>query len=194
MAIANKISTTAMSTNRAKVCIYPTAVPLHPGAAYVDLPFDIAKRAKPVRGEEPRTSLFGRRRAFSPSLAAIRQPTCSPLSPQRERGFGGEGQLSLDAIVGLSYAALPDDATRAAAASLAALGATPLDWEWEAMAAVWATHEDTTAALEQALVASGLVDYDAESGRYSLHQTVRAFLARRADPAVYSGTSHTTRR
>src|SRR6478672_8726726 len=55
MAIANKISTTAMSTNRAKVCIYPTAVPLHPGAAYVDLPFDIAKRAKPVRGEEPRT-------------------------------------------------------------------------------------------------------------------------------------------
>ena len=48
MAIANKISTTAMSTNRAKVCIYlpPFHCTLSP--LTLDLPFDIAKRAKPV--------------------------------------------------------------------------------------------------------------------------------------------------
>jgi tetratricopeptide (TPR) repeat protein len=93
-------------------------------------------------------------------------------------------KLSLDAIIGLSYAALPDDATRAAAA-LAAFGATPLDWDWDALAAVWATDEETTATREQALVASGLLDYDVESERYSLHQTVEAFLALRAEPAAY---------
>jgi tetratricopeptide (TPR) repeat protein len=85
----------------------------------------------------------------------------------------------------MSYDALPDDATRAAAAALAAFGSTPLDFDWDAMAAVWATGEEETARLEQALVASGLLDYDDKTARYSLHQTVEAFLARRADPASY---------
>jgi tetratricopeptide (TPR) repeat protein len=93
--------------------------------------------------------------------------------------------LSLDAILGMSYGALPDDATRAAAAALAAFGATPLDFDWAAMAAVWAANEEETARLEQELVASGLLDYDEESERYSLHQTVEAFLALRAEPASY---------
>jgi tetratricopeptide (TPR) repeat protein len=94
-------------------------------------------------------------------------------------------QLSLDAIIGLSYDALPDDATRAAAAALAAFGAMPLDWDWDAMAAVWATDEGATTAFEQALVGSGLIEWDERSHRYSLHATIHAFLERRAELVVY---------
>src|SRR5205085_9764296 len=34
-------------------------------------------------------------------------------------------------------------------------------------------------------MSSGLLDYDDATRRYSLHQTVHAFLARHADPATY---------
>ena len=46
MAIANKISTTAMSTNRAKVCIYlpPFHCTLSP--LTLDLPFDIGEASE----------------------------------------------------------------------------------------------------------------------------------------------------
>jgi tetratricopeptide (TPR) repeat protein len=61
----------------------------------------------------------------------------------------------------------------------------PLDWDWGAMAAVWAADEDTAAAFEQGLVGSGLLEWDEYSRRYSLHATIHAFLERRAELAVY---------
>ncbi|HEY3230434.1 MAG TPA: NB-ARC domain-containing protein, partial [Roseiflexaceae bacterium] len=132
-----------------------------------------ANHRQPRYRAKPSTGLL---KVWRAQLAELRGDEAHP-------GLTDE-KLSLDAIIGLSYAALPDDATRAAAA-LAAFGATPLDWDWDALAAVWATDEETTATREQALVASGLLDYDVESERYSLHQTVEAFLALRAEPAAY---------
>ncbi|MFL5801042.1 MAG: NB-ARC domain-containing protein, partial [Roseiflexaceae bacterium] len=134
-------------------------------------------------GQEPRTGT--RRVNREPRTDEIAGATSPPRLPQRERGPGGEGRLSLDAIIGLSYDALPGDATRAAAAALAAFGAMPLDWDWDAMAAVWEADEETTTAFEQALVGSGLLEWDERSRRYSLHATVQAFLERRAEPAAY---------
>ncbi len=61
----------------------------------------------------------------------------------------------------------------------------PLDWDWDAMAAVWATDENATVALEQALVGCGLIEWDEATRRYSLHATVHAFLEWRAVPLVY---------
>jgi hypothetical protein len=101
------------------------------------------------RSPQPIQALLATWRARLDQLRGHESRPSPPLLLQRERGPGGEGQLSLDAIIGLSYDALPDDATRAAAAALAAFGAMPLDWDWEAMAAVWATDEDATMALVQ---------------------------------------------
>jgi tetratricopeptide (TPR) repeat protein len=127
------------------------------------------------------------RRNPQPCAALLQtwQARLDDLRGYEQRPGMGDERLSLDAIIGLSYQALPDDAAQAAVA-LSVLGATPLDWDWEAMAAVWERDEEATTTLEATLMSSGLLDYDETSRRYSLHQTVQAFLAHRCTDPAYA--------
>jgi hypothetical protein len=107
----------------------------------------------------------------------------------RERRPGMDaGDLSLDAIISLSYDAMPDDETRAAAASLSVLGAAPFDFDRRAIEKAWAVEPARAAAWIDAFVTSGLLERNRVHGlleqdriihRYSLHQTVHAFLEER---------------
>jgi hypothetical protein len=98
----------------------------------------------------------------------------------RERRPGvAAGELSLDAIISLSYDAMPDADTRAAAASLSVLGAAPLDFDRAAIEVAWAVEPARAAAWISAFVASGLLERNPSTRRYSLHQTVHAFLEER---------------
>ena len=90
-------------------------------------------------------------------------------------------QPSLDAIIGLSYHALPDDQTRRAASALGAFGVISLDWDWGAMKAVWDKTLPTMKKWEKALVRSGLVDV-IPLNRYSVHPTIGAFLGQYTKP------------
>jgi tetratricopeptide (TPR) repeat protein len=119
------------------------------------------------------------------ALLAAWRKQIDELHGYEERPNQASDQLSLDAIIGLSYVALPNDLSRQAADALAAFGATPLDWDWEAMIAVWQSDAPTTARLEHALVMSGLLGYNVATGRYSLHQTISAFVEQRAAPGSY---------
>jgi hypothetical protein len=108
--------------------------------------------------------------------------------------------LSLHAIISLSYDAMPDDATRAAAASLSVLAApalgrsAPLDFDRTAIEVAWTlalrwipadSPRAKTAApalMEEwitSFVGSGLLERNPATRRYSLHQTVHAFLEER---------------
>ena len=89
-----------------------------------------------------------------------------------------EGELSLDAVISLSYDAMPEDA-RAAAASLSVLGAAPLDFDRAAMEVAWAAPAARATGWIDAFVASGLLERNPSTRRYSLHQTVHAFLEQR---------------
>ena len=98
----------------------------------------------------------------------------------RERRPGMEaGDLSLDAIISLSYDAMPDDETRAAAASLSVLGAAPYDFDRAAIEVAWAVDPPRATVWITAFVASGLLERNPSTRRYSLHQTVHAFLEER---------------
>jgi hypothetical protein len=97
-----------------------------------------------------------------------------------------EGELSLDAIISLSYDAMPSDDTRAAAASLSVLGAAPFDFNRRAIEVAWGVigvapgSDDARAdGWIRAFVASGLLERNPATHRYSLHQTVHAFLEER---------------
>jgi hypothetical protein len=89
------------------------------------------------------------------------------------------GELSLDAIISLSYDAMPDDDTRAAAASLSVLGAAPLDFDRVAIEVAWDVEPGRAGAWIAAFVTSGLLERNPSTRRYSLHQTVHAFLEER---------------
>ncbi len=89
------------------------------------------------------------------------------------------GDLSLDAIISLSYDAMPDGETRAAAASLSVLGAAPLDFDRAAIEVAWNVEPARAAAWIEAFVTSGLLERNPSTRRYSLHQTVHAFLEER---------------
>lgn len=98
----------------------------------------------------------------------------------RERRPGlASGELSLDAIISLSYDAMPDQETRAAAALLSVLGAAPLDFSRTAIEVAWAVEPARAAGWIDAFVASGLLERNPGTRRYSLHQTVHAFLEER---------------
>jgi hypothetical protein len=107
---------------------------------------------------------------------------------ERRPGMGA-GDVSLDAIISLSYDAMPDDATRAAAASLSVLGPAPLEFDRDDIDAAWrvalrmipafpapAGPAAKVEAWITAFVASGLLERNAGTRRYGLHQTVHAFL------------------
>jgi hypothetical protein len=89
------------------------------------------------------------------------------------------GNLSLDAIISLSYDAMPDDSTRQAAASLSVLGAAPLDFDRVAIEVAWDVEPARAGEWITAFVASGLLERNPATRRYSLHQTVHAFLEER---------------
>lgn len=98
----------------------------------------------------------------------------------RERRPGmAAGELSLDAIISLSYDAMPDHDTRAAAASLSVLGAAPFDFDRAAIEVAWAAASAQAAAWIESFVTSGLLERNPTTRRYSLHQTVHAFLEER---------------
>ncbi len=93
---------------------------------------------------------------------------------------------SLEAILALSYDALPDDGARAALRRLAIFGGQPLDYDAAAMAAVWQVDEEEALELRLALVEAGLVERTPRDGepRYALHQVIAHFARARlaADP------------
>lgn len=98
----------------------------------------------------------------------------------RERRPGlAAGDLSLHAIISLSYDAMPDPETRQAAASLSVLGAAPYDFNRRAIEVAWAVEPARAAAWIDAFVTSGLLERNPSTRRYSLHQTVHAFLEER---------------
>ena len=102
--------------------------------------------------------------------------------------LGIEGaEPSLEAVLALSYDALPDDRARQAFRRLAVFGGQPLDFDLAAMAAVWAADEDLAVDLLAALMDAGLVEVAGEdpSRRYALHQVIARFVDARlqADPA-----------
>jgi hypothetical protein len=98
----------------------------------------------------------------------------------RERRPGlASGELSLDAIISLSYDAMPNAETRAAAASLSVLGAAPLDFDRAAIEVAWDVEPARAAGWISSFVASGLLERNPSTRRYSLHQTVHAFLEER---------------
>lgn len=96
-------------------------------------------------------------------------------------------QISLDAIISLSYDAMPDQETRAAAAALSVLGAAPLDFDRRAIDAAWSVIGELWPGMDparagqwlRAFVSSGLLERNPATRRYSLHQTVHAFLEER---------------
>ncbi len=69
-----------------------------------------------------------------------------------------EAEPSLEAILALSYDALPDDATRAAFRRLGVFGGQPLDFDAGAMAAVWEADDEAAADLRIALTDAGLLE------------------------------------
>lgn len=102
--------------------------------------------------------------------------------------LGIEGaEPSLEAVLALSYDALPDDRARQAFRRLAVFGGQPLDVDLAALAAVWAADEDGAVDLLAALMDAGLVEVAGEdpSRRYALHQVIARFVDARlqADPA-----------
>jgi hypothetical protein len=92
-----------------------------------------------------------------------------------------EAEQSLEAILALSYDALPDDAARAALRRLAVFGGQPLDYDAAAMAAVWQADGEQALDLRLALVDAGLVEtaQGSAGARYALHQVIARFAAAR---------------
>jgi tetratricopeptide (TPR) repeat protein len=97
-------------------------------------------------------------------------------SAEGRAGLAG-AEPSLEAILALSYDALPNDAARAAFRGLAVFGGQPRDYDAAAMAAVWQVDEERALDLRLALVDAGLVETPKVDGRtrYALHQVIAAF-------------------
>ena len=83
-------------------------------------------------------------------------------------------ELSLRAVLGISYDRLPDEATRRAFRFLAAFGPSPLAFSLEGAAAVWGMEDRPAQKTLAALVGRALVE-TTEGGRYSLHTTLADF-------------------
>ena len=99
------------------------------------------------------------------------------LSGDERRPGRKSTDLSLHAIIRLSYDALSSDQIRDGAGALAAFGSAPQSWGLEAMAAVWGCALPSVDDWEEKLVDAGLVEVDPTSRRYHLHQTIHAFLS-----------------
>ncbi len=98
--------------------------------------------------------------------------------PAAEGRLGlAETESPLEAILALSYDALPDDGARQALRRLAVFGGQPLDYDAAAMQAVWQVDNEQALDLRLALVDAGLVETAQGSGatRYALHQVIAAF-------------------
>ncbi len=102
-------------------------------------------------------------------------------------GLPDNDKTSLQAIIALSYAALPDEQTRMIARALTVFGALPLDVDWDAIVAVL---QQTTIALDEEslfeaialLVGNGLLEFHDTRRRYHMHQTIYGFLVQAIPP------------
>jgi tetratricopeptide (TPR) repeat protein len=103
-------------------------------------------------------------RAEERRLLELRGPEARALHP---------AELSLEAVVRISYDALPDDAMRRAFRFLAVFGPKPLDFDLPAILSVWGLDEEQAEPLLMALTDAGLVEVSPP--RYSLHQVLHAF-------------------
>ena len=108
---------------------------------------------------------------------------------QRRPGLD-EAEPSLEAVLALSYTALTDDESREAFARLAVCGAQPLTFEAGLLAALWDAGRETGLAesrhneIRAELVDAGLLTRQSTGdapARYSLHQTIAAYVAARLD-------------
>jgi tetratricopeptide (TPR) repeat protein len=83
-------------------------------------------------------------------------------------------ELSLRAILAMSYDRLPDEATKRAFRLLGVFGGKPLTFSIEAAAAMWGMELRPAQKTMVALVGRALVE-PVESGRYTLHTTLADF-------------------
>ncbi|HYN87690.1 MAG TPA: NB-ARC domain-containing protein, partial [Ardenticatenaceae bacterium] len=99
--------------------------------------------------------------------------------------------LSVDAVIRVSYAALPDEETRRAFRQLAVFGPKPLAFDLAAATAVWGVEPEEAETRLLALMDAGLIELFGETGvaasgpveatgsdgnpEYTLHQVIYAF-------------------
>ena len=83
-------------------------------------------------------------------------------------------ELSLRAVLGISYERLPDEATKRAFRFLGAFGPSPLTFSLEGATAIWGMEDRPAQKTLAALVGRALVE-PMEGGRYSLHTTLADF-------------------
>jgi tetratricopeptide (TPR) repeat protein len=91
-----------------------------------------------------------------------------------ERAGLATTELSLRAILAMSYDRLPDDATKRAFRLLGVFGGKPLTFSIEAAAAVWGMELRPAQKMMVALVGRALVE-PVDGGRYTLHTTLADF-------------------
>jgi tetratricopeptide (TPR) repeat protein len=91
-----------------------------------------------------------------------------------ERAGLATDELSLRAILAMSYDRLPDEATKRAFRLLGVFGGKPLTFSIEAAAAVWGMELRPAQKTMVALVGRALVE-PVEGGRYALHTTLADF-------------------
>ncbi len=91
-----------------------------------------------------------------------------------ERAGLATDELSLRAILAMSYDRLPDEATKRTFRLLGVFGGKPLTFSVEAAAAIWGMELRPAQKTMVALVGRALVE-PVESGRYTLHTTLADF-------------------
>jgi hypothetical protein len=121
-------------------------------------------------------------------LAANRGEVLRMRSQSLHRGIA-DAEPSLEAVIALSYRALPDDGVRGALARLAVFGGMPADFDLPAAAAVWEVGETQAADWLAALRDAGLVEVLAENStrRYAVHQVIAAFAQIRLEETPGAG-------
>jgi tetratricopeptide (TPR) repeat protein len=126
-----------------------------------------------ARSGDPRTAVQHLRGEVEHRLLAL-------TTPEAHAGLASE-EPSLEAILALSYDALPDEETRRALRRMAVCGGQPLDVDAACLAAVWQIDADQTQTLIAALVDAGLLEVSRRQGapRYALHQVMGVFAATR---------------
>ncbi|QLQ06274.1 MAG: hypothetical protein HZY76_09645 [Anaerolineae bacterium] len=108
------------------------------------------------------------RRRPAPGRDPLAARAAADADQRRGRPGLAAAEPSLEAILALSYDALPSDA-RAPLRRLAVFGGQPLDYDAAAMAAVWQVDEEEALELRLALVEAGLVERTPRDG-----ETLRA--------------------
>ena len=112
-------------------------------------------------------------------LAGELQARLLSLKVAGRRAGIDERELSLEAVIALSYEHLPDGDTQRAFRTLAVFGGQPLDFDAAAAAGLWQIQASDAGDRLAQLIDAGLLEVAHAGGqaRYSLHQTIAAYAA-----------------